>query len=224
MLKFIQNKDGFLGLTLSSVGLFIAVAVLLAAVFNFVFMNDWGKEEEMKSMVDGFSSHIDGMDSCFFDNKTKYFFKNDGFDYSVEISTEYIVMDSSSGWFDDEEIRVNKRLVTNVLPRDNRFRWKTGDEFHNYLKNKYTYSGAIDDPVENKLKFPSTVDYITLVKSYISDVEKITEEELAENPLIIDADEPVFVEKVYIYYDNDADGIWDSEIDSRQPVLLLYQK
>ncbi len=222
MLKFIQNKNGFVSLTLSQIGLFIAVAVLLAAVFNFMFLNDWGKKEEIETIADGLSSHIDGMDTCFFENKTKYFFKENDFDYNVRISTEYIVVDSESGWFNDEEIRVTKRLVTNVLPRDNRFRWKTGEDLHRYLKRNYVFSGTVDDPVSLDSSVFPPFDYITVVKSYIS-LEKLANEgELTRDPIKLDPDKPVIVEKVYIYYDNNADRKWDSSVDSREELLLLY--
>jgi hypothetical protein len=223
MLKFIQNKNGFISLTLSQIGLFIAVAVLLAAVFNFVFLNDWGKKEEIETIANGLSSHIDGMDTCFFDNKTKYFFKENDFEYNVKISTEYIVVESESGWFNDEEIRVTKRLLTNVLPRDNRFRWKTGDELHSYLKRKYIFSGTVDDPISTDFFNIPPIPYVSVVKTYILLEKMSTKDRLTRDPIEIDTDKPVFVEKVYIYYDDNADGRWESEVDTREDLLLLYQ-
>jgi len=48
MLKFIEDKKGIMGITLSQIGLILATGILLAAVFSIIFLNDWNKKAETK--------------------------------------------------------------------------------------------------------------------------------------------------------------------------------
>lgn len=220
MSKFISNCDGFIGLTLSQLGLFVAVAILLAASFNFIYMNDWGREEEIETIAGSFSNHLDSMDTYFFENKTSFFFPDKNYDYNVFVSTEYIIIEAESGWFSNNKIRVTKRLFSNVLIR-NDAGWKTGDELHEYLFNNHGFHGTYEDPIRDIFLFSPTTK---LVKDYINIISYYNKKELAENPILIDTNKPVLIEKVYIYYDNNSNGIWESDVDSRDSLLLLYQK
>ena len=66
MLKFIEDKKGIMGITLSHMGLIVATGVLLSAVFSVIFLNDWNKKADLKNIATGLTTIVEGMDTRFF--------------------------------------------------------------------------------------------------------------------------------------------------------------
>lgn len=199
MSKFIKNDTGIMGLTLSHIGLIIATGILLTAVFSIIFLNDWQRNAELKNIATSFSTIVEGMDTRFFENTTEFHFPDKTYYYNVSISTEYIVVSAEGN--QNNKLSIKERFIVKPWPRTSDQTWKTGEEIHNYCLYTYGHSGTILDPITQ-----DDLDGLNTDKETTS----IT---LASTPLYIQTNNPAYIEKVIIYYD-------DAE---KQKFLLIYQ-
>lgn len=199
MSKFIKNDTGIMGLTLSHIGLIIATGILLTAVFSIIFLNDWQRNAELKNIATSFSTIVEGMDTRFFENTTEFHFPDKTYYYNISISTEYIVVSAEGN--QNNKLSIKERFIVKPWPRTSDQTWKTGEEIHNYCLHTYAHSGTILDPITQ-----DDLDGLNTDKETTS----IT---LASTPLYIQTNNPAYIEKVIIYYD-------DAE---KQKFLLIYQ-
>ena len=214
MLKFISNKKGIMGLTMSQIGLFIATGIIISAVFSFIYLSDFNRKEEIDNIGNSFTNYVSAMDSKFFENRSRYFFKDYDFDYKVFLSSEYIVVETDGSW--NNVLTSRKTFLKKTLIRHFDPSWKSCEEMHSYLKSNFIYFG-------NKSK-PIGQDKIDDVKEYF-DLEQINANyNFAKNPFKIDLSKPVFIEKAYVFYDTDDDKIWEKENDEKEDLILIYQK
>jgi len=214
MLRFIPNNKGIMGLTLSHIGLFIATGILLSAVFSFIYLNDYYRKEDLDNIGQSFSTMVEAMDTNFFENKTKFFFPEKDFTYHISISTEYIIVESDGNW--NNIVSSKNNFLIKPCLRKNNSNWTSGKELHIFIKDKYGYSGNQTDTIQS--------DKVKSVKNYLNTIRKKTNLTFALNPLIIDVDKPVFIEKTYVFYDLDDDNLWNKNIDEKQSLILIYQK
>ena len=212
MLKFIEDKKGILGITLSQIGLILATGILLAAVFSIIFLNDWNKKAEMKNVATSLSTIVEGMDTRFFENKTTYWFPSTDYSYTLTASTEFIVA-TSKGYMDDI-LSHKERFLIKPWPRSANPKWTTGKELHDYLKTNYTQSGNKSDPIQ-----PANIDDVK--DEILKDREKANKL-FALNPMQFNLSKPLYIEKIFIYYDKDDDG-WDKTVDEKQDFVIIYQ-
>jgi len=210
MLRFIRDDNGLMGLTLSQIGLVIATGILLAAVFSVVFYNDWQRNAELENIASSFSFVVEGMDTSFFENTTVFCFPDKNYYYNVSVSTEYIVV-SSSGFF-GSDLSVKERFLVNPWPLINSSSWVGGVGLHIFLKNNYGYSGNVSDPIQD----------VDVVKDYLDNLSGGASVSLALNPMYIFTDKIVSIDKAYVYYDDDGDGVW-GEGEEKQGFLFIYQ-
>jgi hypothetical protein len=188
-----------MGLTLTQIGLLLASGILLTVVFSFVFSNDWQRTAELQAQASSFSNLLGDIDNSFFEQTTRFQFSHTDYTYSVKISTEYIVITSKGFW--DGDLIVTKRLLLRPWPRIPQQNWTTGEDLHNYLNRTCGHRGTENDsmPAENFTQLcqeqNNTISYLAL------------------HPLEILIKEPVFIEKVTIFYDQ----------TKRHDFLLLYQ-
>ena len=188
-----------MGLTLSHIGLIIATGILLTAVFSIIFLNDWQRNAELKNIANSFSTIVEGMDTRFFENTTEFHFPDETYYYNVSISTEYVIVSAEGN--QNNKLSIKERFIAKPWPRTSDQTWKTGEELHNYCLNNYGRSGTISDPVTQ-----ADLDGLNTDKETASVI-------LASTPLYVHTNNPAYIEKVIIYYD-------DAE---KQEFLLVYQ-
>ena len=188
-----------MGLTLSQIGLIIVTGILLTAVFSMIFLNDWQRNAELKNIATSFSTIVEGMDTRFFENTTEFHFTEKPYYYNVSISTEYIIVSSEGN--QNNRLSIKERFISKPWPWTTNQTWKTGEELHNYCLDNYSHSGTILDPI--------TQDDINQLNGY----KNTTSISLASNPLYVQTNRPVYIEKVSIYYRNAG----------KQDFLLIYQ-
>ncbi len=210
MLRFIKNDKGIMGLTLSQIGLIVAAGILITAVFSLVFLNNWQKEAELKNIASSFSTMVNGMDSKFFENTTGFHFPEKNYEYFVNISTEYIIVTSKSSTSD--RISIKERFLVRTWPKSKDMSWRNGIELHEYLNANFNNSGNISDPIQN----------VSKVKDYLSNEQEIVNKYFALNPLYIHLNKVVHLDKIYVYYDSNGDGMWDKD-DEKQDFIFIYQ-
>ena len=220
MSRFIKNDRGIMGLTLSQIGLFIAVGILLAAIFSLVFLNDWNRNAELKNIATSFSSMVENMDVRFFEDTTSFSFPNEN-QYNVSISTEYIIVRSQGNL--NDVLSVKERFLVRPWPQSKRSPWVGGIGLHNYLKG-YLHNDDTHDWVNNSgnISDPITTDDISFVKNYLFSLQENVNKSLALNPLYIFTNKIVYIDKAIIYYDNNNDGIWNDG-DEKQEFVFVYQ-
>ena len=199
MSKFIKNDAGIMGLTLSQIGLIIVTGILLTAVFSIIFLNDWQRNAELKNIATSFSTIVEGMDTRFFENTTEFHFPDKTYYYNVSISTEYVIVSAEGN--QNDKLSIKERLLVKPWPRLSYQTWKTGEELHNYCLSNYSHSGTILDPITH-----GDLDELNTDKETASIL-------LASTPLYVQTNNPAYIEKVIIYYD-------DAE---KQEFLLIYQ-
>jgi hypothetical protein len=188
-----------MGLTLSQIGLFLATGILLTVVFSLVFSNDWQRTAELQSQASSFSNVLGDIDNNFFEQTTRFQFSVKEYPYFVKISTEYIVISAKGSW--DSTLIVTKRFIIKPWPRLPSQNWTTGEDLHTYLNQTCGHRGTENDsiPAENFTHLCQEQNNITAF--------------YALHPLEIRIKEPVFVEKVTIFYNQ----------TKRHDFLLIYQ-
>lgn len=201
MSRFIRDNNGVMGLTLSQIGLMIAMGILMAAVFSLVFQNDWRKEAELQNIATSFSTMVEGMDSRFFENTTGFLFPDMEYHYNVSISTEYITVSTEGNVGND--LSVKERFLVKTWPNSNESTWGTGAALHYYLKDNFGNSGNMSDPIQN----------VDNVKNYLNNEWENVSGSLALKPLYVSIDEIIYIEKACIYYEGGG----------KQGIVFIYQ-
>jgi hypothetical protein len=199
MLRCTKDTHGVMGLTLSQLGLFLATGILLAAVVSFVFFNTSQRANELRSIATDFSMLLEGMDTRFIENTTRFQFPQQAYPYTIQLSSEYLVATAKDFW--GRDFHVTERFLIEPWIRTPQENWTTGDELHEYLNITYGHYGTQNDtiPLENFSLFLQQCN--TSADFY------------ASHPLDIISREPVFVEKVIIY----------CEDKQKYDVILVYQ-
>jgi hypothetical protein len=199
MSRLTKDTQGIVGLTISQIGLFCATAILLAAVISSVFFSAWQRTNELRSATTNFSTLMQDTDVLFFDQTIKFLFPERTYPYSVHLSPEYCVATAKDFW--GSPLYVGIRFLVQPwirCPQDN---WTTGRDLHEYLSATYGHSGYQND----SLSFQNM--------TYLLQERNSSVLYYAAHPLEINTHEPVFIEKVIIYYDDE----WAGEF------LLVYQ-
>ena len=199
MLKFIKNSQGIMGLTLSHIGLFIATGILLAAVCTLIFYNNWQRTEELRAITQSVSTLIQDMDARFFENTTLFQFPTKNYQYSIELSTEYIVLSAKGYWGND--ISVKERFIIHPWPRNRTANWTTGNELHGLLNETYGHNGTKEDPIS------------LMNLTDLENEKKASVSVLALKPLELAVDAPLYVEKISTFDD----------MGGRHDFILMYQ-
>jgi hypothetical protein len=199
MSRFTNDINGILDLTLSQLGLFLATGILLAAVFSLVFYNDWQRSAELESLASSFTRLLEDVDTMFFENTTRFDFPEKNYDYAVQLSREHIFISAKGYWKSD--LVGKERFLIRPWPRSSQQNWTTGADLHEYLNSTYGHRGIQEDAL-------SSVNFTIFCYEL-----NMTIAFFALNPLEIRIHEPVFLEKVKIFYDDDR------SLD----LLLVYQ-
>ena len=199
MSKFIKNSKGFMGLTMTTLGLFIASGILFLAVCSLVFSNAWQETEELHAIARGISTHIQDMDSRFYDCTFAYQCPPNKYQYTIWVSTEYITVSAKNLW--GATVSVNERLIVHPWPRNSTMNWTTGYELHRFLNETCGKWGTSEDPLS-----------IMNLSELENDQENCARL-LAVCPLCLHPNIPVCIEKVSLFDDT----------REKHDVILLYQ-
>jgi hypothetical protein len=199
MLRCIKDTTSVIGLTLSQIGLFLATGILLTVVFSLVFSSDWQRTAELQSIATNFSNLLGDIDNRFFEHTTRFQFPKKDYAYVVKISTEYIAITAKGSW--DTDLIVTVRFLIRPWPRFSRQNWTTGEDLHLYLNETCGHRGTKNDSI-------SAVNF-----SQLCTEQNTTISFFALHPLEIFIREPVFLEKVTIFYDG----------EKKHDFLLVYQ-
>jgi hypothetical protein len=184
---------------MSQIGLFLATGILLSAVLSSVFFNNWQRTSELKSFTSNFSSLAEDIGILFFENKTRFQFPERTYPYRIQLSSEYIAAVAKGFWGAD--LHVTERLHRKVWIRSPLQNWTSGDDLHEYLNRTYGHHGLKGDSL-------SSENFTALLQE-----QNISVVFYASQPLEIFIREPIFLEKVTIFYGD----------EQKQDFLLVYQ-
>ncbi len=200
MLKFfLYNKKGVISWLLSQLALILATGILLASIASITFYSDWKKEAEIKAIAAELASWIYRIDLKIEENITKFFFPTKDFYYNVSISTDYIIIERYDGRFKDK-IRIAYPLFIKpfVIKENLDIDWKNGEELHEKLSNLELIEnrGTINDPILSYRKDDT--------KNYLKNILDELAKELALQPLQVNINKPLIIEKCIIYFDDSS--------------------
>lgn len=212
MSKFINNKKGIMGLTLSQIGLIIATGILIVAVFSLIFLNDWQRNAELKNIANSFSTLIEGTETRLFEETAIFNFPKKDYNYNVSISSEYVVV-SAKGKFGNE-LSFKERFLIKSWPQKKDSPWFGRIGLHNYLKENFGNSGNVSDPIKK-------VD-IDDVKNYFKNEIEIMNKSFALSPLYLLTNKVVYIDNAFVYYDSNDGGFFDDS-DEKQIFIFVYQ-
>jgi hypothetical protein len=194
-----NDTNSIMGLTLTQIGLFLATGILLTTVFFLIFSSDWQRTAEIRSCASSFSNLVEDIDSSFFEKTTRFQFPSKNYAYNVKLSTEYIVISAKGFW--DTDLFVAERFLIQPWPRLSHQNWTTGEDLHEYLNITYGHRGTKNDSISSVNFTQFSQEQNTTVSFYVL------------YPLEILIREPVFLEKVTIFYDG----------EKNHDFLLVYQ-
>jgi len=208
MSKLRHNNDALIEVTFATLGLFIAAAILIAAVVSAVFTNDWQREAELDSIARGFVYYVEAMDARSYKNISTYQFPDKGYSYSAEISTEYITMRAQGFW--GNELVVTKQFIVQPWVQDQTSSWIGGEQLHSFINDISGTYGNHSDPV--------LPQYEQIIKENLTIKETDDAKQHALDPMIIYEDTILTVEKEFVYFDYPEDLIfffWGDECTHR---------
>jgi hypothetical protein len=194
-----KDTHGIMGLTLSQIGLFLATGILLVVVFSSVFFNSWQRTNEIRSLVSDFSTLVEDMDIRFFESTTRFQFPETTYPYTIQLSSEYIIAVVKDFW--GRDFHVTERFFIMPWIRSSHENWTTGKELHEYLNMAYGHHGLQNDSI-------SFENFTLLLQEQNKSVLFST-----IHPLEILSRQPVFLEKVIIFYGN----------EQKYDFVLVYQ-
>jgi hypothetical protein len=194
-----NNTNGIIGLTLSQIGLFLATGILLTVVFSLVFTSDWQRTAEIQSFASSFSQLVEDVDSSFFEKTTEFQFPSKNYAYTAKLSTGYIILSAKGFW--DTDLFVAERFLIQPWPRSSYQNWTTGEDLHEYLNTTCGHRGTKNDSISSVNFNQLSQELNTTISFY------------ALHPLEMLIREPVFLEKVTIFYDD----------EKKHDFLLVYQ-
>ncbi len=188
-----------MGLTVSQLGLFLATGILLAAVVSFVFFNASQRTNELRSFATEFSMLLQDMEARCFENTTRFRFPQQTYPYTLRLSSEYLVVSAQDFW--GRECHVTERFLIKPWIRGVYENWTTGDELHMYLNTTYGHYGTQNDtiPLQN---------FSLFLQQYNASADFY-----ASHPFAITSQDPVCVENVIIYCQNEL----------KYDFILVYQ-
>jgi hypothetical protein len=170
------------------------------------------QEREIRSGLDAvtsdMTSKIEAVDSITIQGyKYNYVFEEKRRNTRIEISTGYVIAHTnlSSFIFGERELAHAEPVMAHVYPPNSH--WNNVSGFRKYVSD--TIGDGKNGDGSSPLEFP--VD-----KAKIDTIFGSIEKELALAPFIPDLDKPVFIEKVIIYYTNDAEIL-------ERDYIFLYQ-
>lgn len=203
MLQSIRDNKGLISLTFMDIGLMIATGILLIALYSLFFSNNF----EEKNIMDNIAQYIivnleEVDDKCFDSTKTINIEEKK---YNINISPEYIIVYNNKNM-------IHRGMIIKPWIRNMKDTWVNSSELHIYLCNNFGDKGTIEDPIQNK----------TLVRRYIADEWNKTYRKFLIKPIIIDISKPIFIEKTYIYYDTNNDGVW-MKGEEKQGITIIFQ-
>lgn len=206
---FFHNESGWADFFITRLGLILFASILLIAASGIypIF-----KERESRlylgTIASDVVSKIEAVDSMTIpEYKYNYVFDENIGIITIEISTEYVIAHAnvSTSLWGEREIIHAEPLITHVYPPNSK--WNNTSGFRKYLSDVMDHgkNGDISSPLDletDKRKVEMIFGSIT--------------KELAKSPFKPDLNEPMFIEKVMIYYKN------QSEIKQRDYVFI-YQ-
>jgi len=208
-LVFAKNERGWADFFITRIGLILFAAILLLAAFRIYPVY---QEREIRSDLDAIASDmtskIEAVDMVTIPGyKYNYLFEKNSRDTRIEISTEYVIAhrNVSSFIYGERELAHAEQVMAHVYPPNRN--WNNVSGFRKYVGDMIGSgkNGDGSSPLEfsaDKVKFDRIFGSI--------------EKELALTPFIPDLDKPIFIEKVIIYFKNDAEIL-------ERDYIFLYQ-
>ena len=197
---FIKDESGWADFFITRIGLILFTTVLLLCAFKIYPLF---QEQETQGYLDSKASDIalklEAVDSTSIPGyRYLYSFDEKNRNVRIGISTEYVSgkMNSSAGIWGEREETHAKILMTHVYPPN--ANWSNISGFREYISVMIGNgkSGDMTDPL-NFSRDKARVD------SMFESVKK----ELARNPFVPDTKKPMIMEKVIIYYTNNAENV-----------------
>lgn len=208
-LLFIKDESGWADFFITRIGLILFAAILLLAAFRIYPLY---QEREVRSDLDAIASDmtakIEAIDSVTIQGyKYNYLFDKNSRQNRIEISTEYVIAHSnlSSFMFGERELVHAEPVMAHIYPPNSN--WNNVSGFRKYVSD--TIGDGKNGDGSSPLDFPADKEKIDTILGSI-------EKELALTPFVPDMDKAIFIEKVIIYYNNEA------KIQERDYVFL-YQ-
>jgi len=204
----LEDKRGFLSWLLTQIALLIAAGVLIGSITAVSFYNDWQKEAEVKNIALNFVATVESMDLKEFQEKIIYMFPSKSYNYEVEISTDYVTVIREDGTIKNK-IFGRGAFIVKPYVRTSAQNWSSSNELHDFLKSKYGQRGDAYEPI--------TLSQKEKVISYLKNEISNTAHEISANPLRVNANEPVFIEKTFVYFKGKSGEI------ERKGIVIIHK-
>ena len=107
---------------------------------------------------------------------------------------------------------IRKPLTISPWIRDKGYEWTNSSDLHIFLYKTFGNMGTLDDPIQNEES----------VKNYLRSEWNKTSKQFLLNPFLIDPFKPLIMEKIFLYYDTNHDGMWMKN-EEKQGLILLFQ-
>lgn len=200
-MRFIRgNNDSFTGLIISHIGLLIVSTILISAVISLIFFigADLHRKGDLENIAHSFIAEIEHVNSKFIEESNKYTFPQKNYPYTVSLSSEFVTIKSNGNWH--RSITVKKRYFTEILPLNKSITHKINSPlsvlskelFHKNLKIQYQAEGYKNSPITQFEKYSED----------ISDACQKLSTILSKNPISIDVNKPIYLEKIIVYFEN----------------------
>ena len=212
MLQSVEpNTNAMMGLILSTTGLLIVGGTLVLTIILLFSQNPIHTTTEMNHLTDIFSQHLFDIDAAWYEKQTHYLPPSSDEPLNFYLSSEHILIETNTP--QKELTHHTKLLPIPIWIRTSTDPWMTASELHNYLQQQSGKTGFKHDPlpITDPIYHSMNDAWLTSQTTYL------------HNPFCVDTTRPIFMEKTYVYYDENLDGCWTVN-ESFFSFTLVYQK
>ena len=176
------NEDGFLGLTLSHLGLMIA-SILLVTAISSIMNDDIWEQNKMEQISEYIVDKLSIIDDSWVEQQLKVSSSSIDSRYHIYLSQQSILIISK----EDDQIMYREHLFIQPWIRNSSQEWKNASDFHQYLQKNFGNTGHRDDPIV----------HIDQIKGFFSDEWNTSCIRYASLPYEIDIASDIIIENEY---------------------------
>ena len=196
---FLNNEKGWADFFITRIGLILFASILLLSALK-VYPMFQEKEEhlELAASVSDIASKIEASDSTTIPGYKYNYNFNEKKNVRIEISTEFVSAGTniSTGTWGERKIIHARPLVTHVYPPNNN--WSNTSGFREYVSRVIANGSSGDEASPLNLSRD---------KKNVDSMFESIKKELSRSPFLPDTEKPLIIEKVIIYYKNQADKV-----------------
>lgn len=194
---FLNNEKGWADFFITRIGLILFTSVLLLSGLKvYPMFQEKVENLELAVTVSDIASKIEATDSTTIPGYKYIYNFEEKKNVRIEISTEFVSASTNISMGGERKIFHARPLVTHVYPPNSN--WSNSSGFREYVSRVIANGSSGDEASPLNLSRD---------KKNVDSMFESIKKELSRSPFMPDTGKPLIIEKVIIYYKNQADKV-----------------